>query len=758
MGAFGGTGGPTSGITDSTGTASSVGDPNFNKVVLLLEGDSFTDVSINRSQIVNDGIAISNIYPGIIADSFIYSPGLVGQPLYATVASTAAIAANQDLTIELSAYCVPNRLGSALYSNRTPGGSANGILIGLDPRGRAFVRVTSGGTLVVEINTYFPLTLNALHSLCLERASGVWTLFINGIPFVDQKHNNLWAGAVDSGPYVYIGGDPYTNPFIGGIGQIRLTMGVARYATAYGISLTSFPVYSTSPNITFGSLSNNISKIGTTYIANVVLTNTATATIRAVNGSGSTVGSNWTIVAANNGVPNSWIISGNPPTNAGAYNLVITATTPQSLGSLSATQTFSIYNTVTGSLSAEQSFLYGVPELSLWLDASDSTTLNYNSGTNAVVQFIDKAASVPFLPSSGRVPPTVSSGVLSLPTISFSNNAASGLQTTNPVVVTDGSSNSTIFLVGKYNGQQLGQGAGVFQLAYLPDTSIVDGTATWGMVTSAVGTAAASVLLYDNSAIQDGAISAPIVSSGSSFLIVWKSTTGLAQVYVNQQLIAVSAEPNTGNGWSAINAAIGFIGGAQVPNGAFVSIGEIVAFSSDLSSSVEEQVESYLNHKWSIYPFVPFAQTPSVLAGYVGNQYYATTIITDATSVSISASAGSNWTITPANSDVAGQYVITGTLPSISETVALTITTNNASATGTDVYGIIVSPQPTTPVIGTPSNLNCQEGTSYLGLIYIESCDSATVTANAGSNWTIYSAPSGVDGNYVITGSMPARV
>lgn len=732
------------------------GDSYFSSVALFVQGDTYNDLSYNQYPSTVAGVTIGSGYAGSYPLFLQYKAGLVGQPLYFNAPQAANIAANIDFTIEVEAFCQMSYTGYALYSNRTNTGVSQGLLIGIDPQGRPFVRATSGGTIVIEILTNRQVSINATHLFSLQRRAGVWTLFIDGIPYLDVAHTNIWNGAIDGGNNVYLGCDPQAAVLIGALNQVRVTMGVARYSGQYGVSLLPFVTYSTNPNITFGALSNAVAKASNPFIAQVLLTNTVSVSVTAVNGANQPVGSGWTISADPSGLLNSWIINGIAPGVIADFNIVIAATTPPAQGSLTTSHSYHIANTATGTLSQEQAALEATNQLALWIDASDNTTISTSSGN--ITQVVDKANGIVFSAAPNKTPPVLNTTAFGLNSIGFPNGAASGLLTQTPVVVTDAASDSTIFLVGSYTGQQMGQGGGVFQLSYLPDTTVVDGTTTWVISTTNVGGANATLSAYDNSASQDGVTTAPVLQSGAKFLATWRSMNGLLQIFVNQNLVATTLVTGQANVWNAVNAAISFIGGAQSPTGAFISLGELIAISADLDNSTTEQIESYLNHKWSIYPFVPFAQTPSTLSGYIGNNYAAQTIITDATSVSVSASAGTGWAIAPSVTGVLNQYTITGVLPTTPQQITLTITTHNGAILGTDSYTITALALPTTPVIMTPDNLACQQSSGYVSAVYVESADSVSITANAGSGWSIVPGSIGINGNYMITGLMPSTV
>lgn len=734
---------------------SSNGDTYFSKVVLLLQGDTLIDQSNNNLKASLNGAQITTALPSVAGASFWLTDDLHGQPLFVQSLTSTALVADEDVTIEFSAFCQKNRLGSALFSNRIDQGVASGIFVGIDQTGKVFVRITSNGKLMVVINTYRPVTFDALHVFALVRKGTTWTLYIDGVANVDIRNNASFSGAIDGGMKWYLGCDPYTAPMIGAISQVRVTRNVARYATNYPVPLVPFNSFSDTPNVVFSDLSTHVSIKDTTFTATLTMTNTQSATVRAVNGSNLPVGSNWNITSTSYRGNTIWTITGTAPSSLTGYHLIVTATEPASLGGYQVSKTYSVINTLNGQESPEQALLYGIGDVAMWLDAADQTTLT--SSSSNVTQFLDKTLGVPFLPMPGAPSPTVDVGTFVNAAISFPNGAASGLSATTPMVVTDEQSECTLFVVGCYNGTQVGQGAGTFKLSYLADPTTFDGMPSWGMTTSQVGMNDASFFFYDGSPTQNGVTSSPVLMSGQKFIAVWKSNSTSFDLYVNQRLVTTA--PISGHSvYSAASAAIGFIGGAQSPTGSFVTVGEVVAFSSHLSQSDTEIVESYLNHKWSIYPLVPFVEEPNVLQGYMGQPYLAEVVVVDATSVSVSASAGTNWTMSLLTSGQQAVYSITGTLPSYATTVDLTFNSANGSVIGTDTYTVNVQAVPDIPIIQPPSNRYCQVSVGYVSYIEILNATTYEITADAGSNWSIAQAHHPDPNQYVILGTMPSTV
>jgi hypothetical protein len=734
------------------------GDLYFPKVAFLAFGNAFTDLSYNQSPMQAGPVTLTNAFPGVLNSSYWFQRTFTGITLTANHPASAVINVNEDFTVEVVAYCQRNNAGGALFSNRTPGGNAEGLLLALDANSRPFVRVSAGGTLQIAIDGPNKIVLDALHTFKVHRKNGIWGLSVDGVPQRDLRHQPRWTGEVPHGSKLYLGCDPYTTGFVGGINAVRLTVGEARQTGSYTPEVESWPIFATDPNVLFGPLSTDLTTRNASVLITLDVENAASLTMAAVDGRGANVGSGWAVVPNNISGQNNFKVTGTAPAALADYFLVFTATTTVEFGSLTRSQSYRVHNTAAGSLSVEQGLLASLGGARLWIDSSDSTTVTV-SGSD-VMQVINKIDSIPFTPALARPKPQLDTTAMAHNSIRFPENASSGLVAAAPIVLSSATSNSTIVLVGKYVGQALGQGAGLFQISYTDDDAQEDGTAAWILSTPQTGVTEARAAMYDSTFRQNGIGTEAAIAPGESFVVAWNTASNKADIWLQQRLMAEIEIAGTLDFWSSVNAAIAFIGGSQNPTGAFITMGELIALDTDLAvggnESPLEQLISHLNHKWSIFPNVPFASTPSTLSGYVGNPYAAITILTDATSVSITANGGTDWAITPTGSLVVGEYLITGHLPSTPTTVVITLNSLNGSTTGVDDFPIQVLALPTTPVIQPPLNLQAQAGAGFTTLLNIFSADTVTVIGSAGFDWTI--APiTGVDnGNYIINGIAPS--
>ena len=733
------------------------GDSLFNYVVLGLSGDSFNDFSNYADPISNAGVSLTTQYPGVMATSLAFTDPTPSQPISVGLPTAAQIRANIDFTIETSAFIVqPTSAGGTLLSTRSYSPSVRGLYLGYTVDGTVFVRATYLGQIVIEIDapSYLNLTYGSLHTFSIDRVNGQWTLYIDGSAISDIHHTSYYNGALDIGGNLYIGGDGYEASLVGSMSQIRWTVGAARHTAPYVPAAAPFPNYYSVDGVTpstFGVLSSTISTSGASFTALVSITENASATVTVTNAAGFIIASGWTLVKL---AGDQCILSGVAPIPLITYLVNVLVTVPSQYGGGTNTHTYKITNTAAGIMDAGQALITSIDTLALWLDANESSTLISNLSTLAVSQFVDRSSGIIFNAAPGTPPVLDTTSWPGTNSIAFSNVSSSGFTTTTPVPVTDGASNSTIYLVGKYTGQQLGQGAGNFSLAFAADTVLNDGVASWDITTTSVGMPASAVA-YDGSVIENAVKTSSVISSGQKFLVVWKSSTNVLQIYINQLLVSTTAITGNTNLWSAIYSAIGFIGGGISPNGAFISIAEIIAFRSLLNEPTTISVESYLNHKWNLYTAIPFANTPDNLIGYAGAGYSAHVIVTDVNSVSVTGSDGTLWGIMPSGTGVANQYLITAVMPATVGYLTMTITGHNGSVVGSNTYVINVEDLPNTPIITQPTNAACQINSTYVGLIEVLHATTVTVVGSEGTNWTIVPIVDGVE-NYKITGLMPS--
>lgn len=735
------------------------GDIHFSKVALLLFGNAFLDYSYQQSPIHAGPITLSDAFPGVLNSSYWFKKTYTGLTMWADHPTAAAILADEDCCIEVIAFVQKNKAGSALFSNRTSGGNAEGLLIGIDTSGKAFARISASGQLRIAIDGAAVVN-DGLHTFKLGRKSGLWGLSVDGVPQTDLRHQPRYTGEVPHGSKIYIGCDPYTTNFVGGVNAVRVTVGEAREMGAYTPSIEPWPIYGSEANILFGSLSSDITTAGAAVSITLNVENVETLQVTAVNGAGSAVGSDWAIAPNYIAGPNNYRITGTAPVPLADYSLVVTGTSPVDRGSLSRSQAYRLHNTISGALTTQQSLMEALGGAKLWLDGSDATTIT-TSGSD-VLAVLNKVDSIPFTAAAARPKPTLDTSAMAHNSIRFVENASSGLVPAVPIVLSDSESDSTVVLVGKYVGQALGQGAGLFQISYTDDDARQDGTAAWVLATTATGVDSASAAMYDSTFRQNGIGTTADIDPGESFIIAWNTAENKADIWLQQRQVGEIEIAGTLDFWSAVNAAIGFIGGSRSPAGAFITMGELIALDIDLAQngneSKLEQLISFLNNKWNVFPKVPFASTPTVLTGFVGNPFAAITIVTDATSVSISATAGSNWLISPTGSSVPGEYLITGLLPDSPTTVTLTIDSSNSGVLGSDDYAIAVQALPSTPTIGTLLNMQAQEGAGFASLVNIYSADTVSILASSGGDWAVVAAPLNEAGNYIVTGLAPDAV
>jgi Concanavalin A-like lectin/glucanases superfamily len=227
-------------------------DPYWPDVSLLLHFDgtngstTFLDSSLNGYlTTANDAAAISTSHPE-------YGTGYLenGSPAHNDNYTQTQIVANGpldlstgDFTVEISIYCsnVPGATIEPIISAASNvGGSGNGW---------ALVRQSSGEAGILSFsfaagNINYPTapTMNTWHQVALVRKGNVFDIFMDGIASglaVTQ------AGSITSVAPLYIGAAPAyaASAFFGGIDEVRITKGVARYTPGvnYTAPTAAFP-------------------------------------------------------------------------------------------------------------------------------------------------------------------------------------------------------------------------------------------------------------------------------------------------------------------------------------------------------------------------------------------------------------------------------------------------------------------------------------------------------------------------------------
>jgi len=229
------------------------GDPNFDKVSLLLHGDgangstAITDSSLLSKPVTVVGGASIASAQSKFGGSSLYFDGVrdyVSVPSHPSLSMGAA-----DFTIEMWLY----KLGSnANYSRLwNPDGDYNAdLFLGLDPSGNLVSYGSSTGTSWNSwaFATGIPVPTGVWKHMALTRFGGTVTLYLDGIGTV--MTTSLNTTALYDGNYTHaIGGQgPGLDRTLNGyIDELRVTKGVARYTANFTPPAQAFP--STGPVI-----------------------------------------------------------------------------------------------------------------------------------------------------------------------------------------------------------------------------------------------------------------------------------------------------------------------------------------------------------------------------------------------------------------------------------------------------------------------------------------------------------------------------
>jgi hypothetical protein len=218
--------------------------------------------------------------------------------------------------------------------------------------------------------------------------------------------------------------------------------------------------------------------------------------------------------------------------------------------------------------------------LELWLDSNDSETITLNGGT--VSQWDDKSGNN-YHVSQGTASnqPTLTSSVLnSRDVLRFDGGDWLENLVATPV---GGSTNRTIFIVFNYTGISIDYPLYLGTASTNPSSGSVFGISQ----EIAIRVSNGSRVFNDSVSSSHSLVSVVLDGTTTSDLSAWKNGTSLGVSSTGNQTI------NTGSRF--------YIGGASsVGSWLAGDIAEIIVYSSALSASQREQVESYLSNKWGI--------------------------------------------------------------------------------------------------------------------------------------------------------------
>lgn len=221
-------------------------DPLFSSVSLLLPmnaASAFTDRSANSMAVSVVGNTVISNTQTLFGESMGYFDGSGD---YLDVSSSANFnLGTGDFTDELFIY--PTSVGGGSYRmllNRQPfGASVAAYQLRITDSGKLEVLFRPNGGSAASINSAANIPVNTLTHVAVSRASGTVRLFINGVldgsgsygvSFDQPSPQRLLISALDSGtPSTY---------FVGYMGQLRRTKGVARYTANFTPPAAPFPL------------------------------------------------------------------------------------------------------------------------------------------------------------------------------------------------------------------------------------------------------------------------------------------------------------------------------------------------------------------------------------------------------------------------------------------------------------------------------------------------------------------------------------
>lgn len=212
-----------------------VPDPFFSNVTLLTACDStaFTDVK-GHALTANGTISMSTAHTKFTNYSlFVNGAGNL------TAADSPDWDISGDFTFE--AWVYPTSTGGTQYvlSHATLGSFGNGafdfLLVDGGPAGNTHI----GGANVGNVNSSVGILPNEWSHICYERAGSTYRVYANGVVGATASGSGTFN---DSTLPLAIGSDSAnSNRFVGYVGQVRITKGVARYNGAFTPPTAAFP-------------------------------------------------------------------------------------------------------------------------------------------------------------------------------------------------------------------------------------------------------------------------------------------------------------------------------------------------------------------------------------------------------------------------------------------------------------------------------------------------------------------------------------
>ena len=672
--------------------------------------------------------------------------------------------------------------------------------------------ILSNGVNVISFRPFSVNTVDFVLGLRAYTNAGVTTLklYINGV--LNQTLTAVFDGngnisVSDERAAILLAGQPFTitdyalsslgngsisfNNGIGSMGEVLIyanALTEQNFTSVNNYLQTKWSL--AAPAVVFGSLSTSVATAGASFVTSLQIANAVSATLTTV---AANIGSNWTITNLNDG-NGTWRIAGTAPSVQTRFSFIITATNLD--GTSVVTTTYPVVVTQSGSLSIGQNLILNTPGVSLWIDPSDQSTLRQNQ-SGAYNYVFDKVNGYGWTMQSSETiskdTSTFSSNGIAFSSVKYNSGFNTGIildKTTCPdlvalpnfrgVPVADSSGHSTLIMVVGYGANRISVPDAAFYAIASDGFTTSDQSlyGAWGVDTKNVGADPLSVLFVDN---ESASQTKPyrhylvdlVIPVGGRAIVVWRYGPDGLSIRLNGQEVTVDYVTENGNQYTSNSPgikpeftqprSIGILGS---PQGYTVgSIGDVIGVSGYLPDVSIVALENYLQNKWLSNTFsIPTITTSSSLQQYVNSVFSAVLSISNGsnhnTFATISATAGSNWSISQVSQNDPTAWTVAGVMPNIPGQVTVSVTATTDGHTVTQDFVVMVLDRPATPIIGdiTPfqaivdSTLNATVGILNLGTY--PSC-SVSITSTAGSGWSILRDAHDAT-LFHISGNMPA--
>lgn len=196
-------------------------------------------------------------------------------------------------------------------------------------------------------------------------------------------------------------------------------------------------------------------------------------------------------------------------------------------------------------------------------------------------------------------------------------------------------------------------------------------------------------------------------------------------------------------------------------------VGEQLVFPDRLSPSEITQLKDYLTLKWMANAASAATITAPAVRVTVPEANYSLLVTIDngtnhLTTASVSASAGSGWTIRQVTPSDYTRWIVAGTAPAALGDFTLTVSAEVDFLQSSETFSVTVLEQPAAASIGELRPPQALAGGQYTGSVFITGLlpppvgmtQTVSVFVNGGSSWQINRDPNMVD-RFWLTGEMP---